>query len=106
MKSLYHGGHGPLLRIIGGRIGMVDILVEHTAVVVHTAVTHIPKAHHITKDLGTLLIKSRDHGVAQVVMRMRARHQKDMVDIVMGMLVAGMLAEGMLAEDTANQCGG
>jgi len=94
MKSLYPGGRGVLPLIIGGRIGMA-----HT--VVHQRITHIPKAHHITKDLGTLLIKSRDHGVAQVVMRMRARHQKDMVDIV-----AGMLAEGMLVVDTANQCGG
>ena len=81
---------------------MVDTPVEHTVVVVE---------QYNTKGLDTLLIKSRDHGVAQVVMQMRVRHQEDMEDtkgLAADTVAADMedtVAEG-LAVVTANQCGG
>jgi len=64
---LYRGGHGPLLRIIGGLIGVITVVVVHT-VVVYTA------ADHITEGLCALLIKSRDRGVEQADTRMRVPH--------------------------------
>lgn len=91
MKNPYHGGHGLLLHIIGGRIGMVDTQVEHT----------VAEEQYITKSLDILLIKSQDHGVAQVVMRMRAHHQVGMADTEG--LEAGLAVD---MEGTANQCGG
>lgn len=104
MKSpSLHGGRGELLLIIGGRIG----IMVRTAPIA----THMPKTQRITKGLGTLHIKSQDHGAEQADMQMRVRHQKGMVGMldmveditaVAGMLVEGML-EGMLAVDTANQ---
>ena len=113
MKSPYHGGHGLSLRIIGGRIGMVDTIAVHTAMVRTMA------EPYITKDLDIPHIKSRDHGVAQVVMRTGVRHQEDMA-VTKGLAadtVAEELAvdtEGLavvtvavgLAAVTANQCGG
>jgi len=109
MKNLrlYHGGHGPLLPIIGGRIGMAHTVVHmEIRIVVHMRMTQC-----ITKDLDTLLIKSQDRGVEQVATRMRVlrqkadmlRHQVDMLRHQEGL--EGIVEVDML-EGTANQCGG
>jgi hypothetical protein len=89
-------------------------------IVVHMRMAHMPKAQYITKDLSILLIKSRDRGVEQVVMRMRVRHQKGMAgiledivrhqegleeDMLVDMAVEDRVADRVVA-DTANQCGG
>ena len=101
MKNLsLRGGHGLLLPIIGGRIGMARTVVHMG---VRTVVAHIPKAQHITKD--TLLIKSQDRGVEQVAMRMRVPHQEEDIVRHQAGLTVDMLVAGMLV-DTVNQCGG
>ena len=87
MRSLSpHGGHGLLLRTIGGPIGMALMAVHMVAYTV---------AEYIT----TYRIMNRVHGEAQAVTRMRVRHQE--ADLA-GTAVA--VADTVVG--TVNQCGG
>ena len=103
MKSPYRGGPGPLPLTIGGRIGMVPMVI-HTAVA-YTGV-HLRMAQCITKGLDTLLTKNQDRGVEQVAMRMRVLHQEAGIVLHQEGLTEDMVEEvtsaGRVA-DTANQ---
>jgi hypothetical protein len=101
---LYRGGHGPLLRIIGGLIGMAHTVVR---IVAHIRMAHTPKAQHSRKALAIYPIKNQDHGVEQVATRMEARHQEVMEDMVRHQVdIVTDIVEDRVAADTANQCGG